>query len=500
MPSPEAQVRLDPLFYRAFEIAVGAGLDTSGVHFRAGLARLAQQAGAAVEHASLVDDWIAAQDRFLQEGCPDDPEKLADQQKLIELDRAARARVLDGDLQGAERIYLSAENLRDEHEQTGQLGAHCTILTWLLETGDLQAGVAFFRSTNWRASPVYVHMGRRVMEAFSKAGQRLAGMDLLRNLQPVPGMHDAHLTSHVLGQLLWALDETDNGLALIRDAAQASVARAAADVGVPLWGYRSCEPISMAQLQCTLADREGAAATLNGVLQLAVPIEYDPPRPRPADLDPSRIWFAGSSLKPASERWLSSLPDLTRVLAYADLDEAAFKLVTSVQTGHLRLLGEVIRGQARRGAFEEAFRTLDRMSMANLSEVNEPSQVTFKPNGTLTVFTQTVPTRPVESMERVGATQDGLHCIRRYAARSGAADAFHRTGHLLQNPAKAGVPFPADYLHLELLVRQGQAHEALDEVSRITEPYQQLQALSTVMGCVVKARVGPTRDEILRSA
>ena len=207
----------------------------------------------------------------------------------------------------------------------------------------------------------------------------------------------------------------------------------------------------------------------------------------------------GSYIKPASKRWVSSLPDLIRVLARAGLDAEALSLAASARTGQLRLLAEVARGQARRGAYSEAFRTVNSMKSADLSETNEPSRVTIKPDGTVVTFTQTAPIRPVESMERNAVVRGSLDTIRHYAADTGDADTFHLADKLFhQYPDQHAVHgiLQSDFLRLDLLVRRGEFDHALASVEVTSPPQTRLFALRHVMDSVVN-EAKSTRDDVL---
>ncbi len=323
----DIRVDLTPWFRRAFAILDDAEPDgKTEIYIRAHIARLARKVCPANAFGDRLDDAVAAETQLIRDIVR--PERRLEMERLVELNQTTKRRFLDGDMHGAEETYLSAEDLRDDHERRGLLGAHSIFLGWLLEAGDLPRSLTFFQTTNWGSSFTQIAIARRVADALSKAGRRPEGLNLLRNLRPAPDAADAYKTLTYLGKALWAFGETNEGVVLIREAARTSLLRAAQDVRVPLWGYSSTEPIALAQLQCVIADDEGAADTLNGVMQLAVPIEYDPPSPRPTDLPATAIYFSGGpQLKAASNRWLSSLPDLIRVVARVGLDAKAFSFV-----------------------------------------------------------------------------------------------------------------------------------------------------------------------------
>ena len=118
--------------------------------------------------------------------------------------------------------YLSAEDLRDDHERQGLLGAHITFLGWLLEAGDLSRSVRFLQATDWAFPLTQVAMTRQVADALGKAGRRPDGVHLLRSLRPAPDATDAHMTLTYLGKALWAIGDMEEGVTIIRGAARAS--------------------------------------------------------------------------------------------------------------------------------------------------------------------------------------------------------------------------------------------------------------------------------------
>jgi hypothetical protein len=274
------------------------------------------------------------------------------------------------------------------------------------------------------------------------------------------------MTLSYLGQALWLVGETQEGVEVLREAARASLAAATRDVRLSLWGYSRSEPISIARIQCAISDREGAVATLRGVLNLAAPLEYEPPPPPPADLRPGMIYIAGPpTLKPAAKRWLDARPELVGVLARAGLDAEAFSFLTVPNAKQLDLLGRILRGQAERGAFAAAFQTLGRLQKEPLTTEAEPSKVILKPTGEISVEIQKSPVRAVEDLERTKAFRTTLWSIIRNTARLGDVDAFKRADlmwrqQITEDPSQ----FPRRDLgaELKMFAKAGQVRAAME--------------------------------------
>ena len=134
------------------------------------------------------------------------------------MDQEAKQQLLDGDVHGAENTYLSAEELREDHQWGGKPGAYITFMAWLLETGDFIRGIRFFKDANWLPPLTRIAMARQLSDTLTKSGQRSRGLDLLRSLRPDPDAPDAHLTLYQLGKALWDRGETEEGIATMHEA------------------------------------------------------------------------------------------------------------------------------------------------------------------------------------------------------------------------------------------------------------------------------------------
>jgi tetratricopeptide (TPR) repeat protein len=465
------------------------------IYVRAGIGHLLQQFVLAAEFGSYAADTIGVQEKLFRDRFPRDPEREAQSNKLQELEAEAKHRFLSGDLLDARDIYLSAEDLRDDHMRNGVLGAHVDFFGWKLEAGDLPGAVSLFESVDWETPWTRVAMARRLASAFIAAGQRSKALLILRKMRPSPDADDSHKTLSYMGQALWSVGETAEAKAVLREAAKASLSAVARNVRLPLWGYSSSEPLSVARIQCAISDRDGAAETLNELLKLEPPLEYEPPRsPPPADSVRRRIYITGPPmLKPAAKRWVEAQPELVRMLARAGLDADATSFLAAPNAKQLDLLGRILRGDAERGSFAAAFQILERLRNDALMTEAEPSKVSFKPNGEIVVYTQQSPVRPVEDLERKAAVKDGVWHIMHNAARLGDVDAFKRAEILRQQEVADGSAPVRDFNELRMLARAGCVEVALESARAVPSLDARVSALLRVVEGV--ARVPSSRDD-----
>jgi tetratricopeptide (TPR) repeat protein len=457
------------------------------IYVRAGIGYLLQHFVLPAEFSRYAADAIGASERLSRDQFPPNPEWEAERgaqfNRLQELDAEAKRLVLAGGLLDARDIYMSAEDLRDDHMRVGVLGAYVSFLGWKLEAGDLPGAISLFESTDWQSPWTRVQMARRIASAFMAAGQRSKGLQILRELYPSLDAEDSHQTLSYLGKALWSVGETAEAKAVLREAAKASLAAAARNVRLPLSGYSGYEPLSIARIQCVISDQDGAAETLHELLKLEPPLEYEPPRPPPpAELGRRLIYISGPpKLKPAAKRWVDAQPELVGMFARAGLDADATSLLAAPNAKQLDLLGRILRGAAERGSFAAAFQILERLQNDALTTEAEPSKVSFKPNGEIEVHTQQSPIRPVEELERKAAVRNGLWLILRNSARLGDADAFKRAEMLWQQEVADGSAPVRDFLDLRMLARAGCVEAALESARAVPGLDQRVSALLRVV-------------------
>jgi hypothetical protein len=445
-----------------------------------------ERLGLAAEFGSYAADAIGAREKFYQDRIPTDPKREAEREaqskKLLELEAEAKHRLASGDLSGARDVYLSAEDLRDDHNRRGVLGADVQFLGWKLEAGDLPGAVDLFRSVDWQNPWTRVEMARRIASAYNAVGQRSEGLLILRELHPSSDVGNAYMTLSYLGQAFWKVGETEEAKAVLREAAKASLAAVVRNVRLPLSGYDSSEPISIARIQSAILDQEGARETLKEILKLEVPLEYEPAWPRPADLPANSIYVAAlPSLVPAAKRWFDARPDLVWRLARAGLDDEAFSFLSAPKAKQLDLLDYIVLGQAQRGSFAAAFQTLERLRSAPLTTEAEPTTIILKPSGEISVHKQQSLLRPVEDPERKAALKKGLQHISRTAARLGDIDTFKRARLQLRQADVEDAIAERDFTEIRMLASSGQVDAAIEFARAVPSLDGRVSALLNVV-------------------
>lgn len=469
---------LTPLFKRAFEIA-DAFEYGPGILIRAHIARLAQQAGLAGKLSDHISNAIAAADELEKRLNP--PELLREAEELDNLERLAKRLLLEGDEQSAEATFLLGEDFRSEDEKNG---THVTFLTWLLEADHLTRSVKFFHDKHWGGPGMQVFTARRIAHALDKAGRRPEGLDLLRSLWRRGASNEQDMLA-LLGKELWDIGERSEGAAFLREAARLSLVNAAHDPEAQLWGFIG-EPLTVAKLQCEMSDRDGAIETLNGVMRLAAPFKYTLSQ-HPQNATAETIFVAGPTFRPTSQRWLSALPDLVGLLARLNLDSDAFALADTDSEQRFALLGNIAKGQAHRGAYSEAFKTVKIIENIDLFEPEETHSITFKPDGSIVVDEE--PSLPsMTSLERKAAMRGGLQAIIREATTASDDETVRSAKKLLQHlDPHRNPPIPEwNSSPIDALLSRGEFDQALAAVAATSLLDHRLVALRHVMDRVVE--------------
>jgi hypothetical protein len=187
---------------------------------------------------------------------------------------------------------------------------------------------------NWTAEQVRAAYRREFVEAFIDVGRAKDGLDFLAELR-----FGANPDKALIAQTYWQVGAVREAHELMREAVGAALAEAEADATKPHL------PVSITGLQIAMGDRDGGIVALRRLRQ------FDEPR-----LKRFRAPLAGR-------------------FALAGLDAEAFSLLDG-NSADQAVLASIIVGQARRGDFEQAFRTLD--SLRKLPPRPPPSPLEFR--------------------------------------------------------------------------------------------------------------------------
>jgi len=248
-----------------------------------------------------------------------DPRRGSPRRLLLKHDEAraeeARLAFLAGDEKGAKRLLGDRKCLTIfvVCEPPDVLFAR-----WELAAGHLTAATRRLRQTDFQSDYREIRFAESVARAFIDAGRTREGFDVIaetgtrRNIGQV-----------LMAQAYWRLGAVDEGRELMREATRAALKLAKSDA-------TKAVPVSLADTQLGMGDREGAIETLNEI------------RGFPADrLVPIRGPLAGR-------------------LAWAGLDAEASAGVAGTLADR-PVLPYIVIGQARRGDFDAAFATLRRL-------------------------------------------------------------------------------------------------------------------------------------------
>jgi hypothetical protein len=257
-----------------------------------------------------------------------------------------------------------------DHCFLGDLAIYVQFLRWEFETGMVSAALRRLNETDWASGKGWTIEGvktayaRQMAQALIKAGRANEAFEFLAELR-------ASSTSDkgAIAEAYWRVGADEEGRMLMRDAVTAALIDAEADANKPL-------PVWMAGIQIAMGDREGGIASLRRLRNVG-------------GLRLNRI-----------------LPQVAGRLAFAGQDHEAFSLLAGGSEESM-LLANIVVGQARRGDFEAAFQTLERLRNAPQPKSREINPGLATPSG-------------------------AVISIVRNAARAGDTDAFRRAVFMYQ--------------------------------------------------------------------
>jgi tetratricopeptide (TPR) repeat protein len=351
-----------------------------------------------------------------------DPKKKARYERIQQLVSEARDHLLADEWELAIAVLRRAENLRRPRDKWGDIetSARGLLLDCHLRKGDIEAAKDLIVASGWKTAFNGVGVHCRLARALEEAGRHDDAVAILRAARSLSGLAEERFAAENLAKQFRSIGEVEEAKAVLREASERAFENAVQKPEAPL-------RLDLARVQMDIGDRDGAVATLRRILSLAVPIEYDPAPAPPPDLAPNMLWAASPTLKPLSKRWLESRnEELAEVLARAGLDAEAFALLWERLVDEPAILVGIVRGQAHRGDFEDAFVTLDRLGKGPLSRADEPHPVSIRPDGRLFVWPRESASVAVDERRRTSTVERGLRCIASDAARLGNQAVFER--------------------------------------------------------------------------
>jgi len=392
-----------------------------------------------------------------------DLDQKAREEKLRSLEAEARRAFLGGDEARALLLLEQARELLSDHERAHfdvKLESKVQFLAWELEAGNMAAGLARLKTSDWQGT-ILVLMAQRVARAYVVAGQRDQGLNILRELLSDPDNHS------LVAEAFWKLGAHEEAIGIMREAARLCFDAAAQDVKKPI-------PLQLVQTQLAMHDTEGALDSLRRAQSLAAPLEYDPSPPRQPNVR-TGIWFA-HPLKPAAQRWLLVREQLARLLARVDLDADAYRLLDEPMANQPAVLAAIAGGQSARGGFAAAFATLE---MIRDPVRTVPAQYVFNPDDGLLYPPQGSPVARADDKARSKAIDGAAFLIARAAARLGDEDAFRRAFELGREIDSKAWMRLGDRL-LRDLAKSGHAKLAMEFALEGSDASTQVAALAQV--------------------
>lgn len=302
-------------------------------------------------------------------------------------------------------------------------GVDSIFLNWELESGNFPAAERRVEVTDWNSNNLKIYNTKRVAQAFIDAGKRNEAFRILSELRS-----NSDLDQASVAELYWQFGEPEEGRKLLRQIAAKELDEAQRDPTRLL-------PVQISGVQWAMGDKDGAIDTLRRIQQ------FDKVR-----LGPIGAPLAGRL-----------------ALIGRDADANAFLNGTPADRA---TLANIIVGQARRGDFEAAFKTLDQLRKLSV--------------------------QPMEDYSAIPGPMTAVVSIERIAARAGNANAFRRADSIRReiNPRSLGrwaitlgpqawMNKPDTYV-LGDLARAGRGKLALDYALATEDLSERIQSLCTV--------------------
>jgi len=329
----------------------------------------------------------------------------------------AKRTFLDGDSPGARQLLRNCEWIPHGVSCMGkEPWTDGYFVNWDLEAGNLADAVQRLRTTDWKSDGFQASVAQRVAAALGAAWGRSQGVDLLLDARMAPS-----LPKYEFAEAIWKLGEVETGKNLQRQAVAAALNAAEQDVTRAL-------PIDLVSVQLAMGDRDGAIEALRRLLRFAGPLEYDLPPPRPPGVRAEK-WDQRAKLKPAAGRWTQARARLVETLAWAGLDADALALLDEVPVDHALVLRGIVRGQAMRGDFESALKTLELIRTATLRVAyawDRPSPDAIEPAGANSYRLRDAPLGLLDEDKRDWSFFVGASSIATSAARYDDEAVFRR--------------------------------------------------------------------------
>lgn len=437
-----------------------ATTEEARIRLRRQVAQAIRNTGQEAAFGRYAADAFIASEALDRAQSPDIAGRSAEARNIQRMAEAKRA-FLDGDPQKAREILAGCEFVPHRYYCLSNEGflQHVS-LNWQLEADDFAAALQRYAGTDWKPDE-RIEIAARIARAYIRVGQRSAGLAFLRDLRSLPG-----ISPSLLGRQFLRLGALDDAGTLLREA---SIIAAEAATSNP----RSPLPVSVARMQLASGNRDDAIETLRRLHRFKTELEYDLQPPRPPDI-PAEQWDPRAKLTPAAERWIMGRFGIVETLAWAGLDSEAFAFLDEQPINDALVLRGIVSGQARRGDFASALKTLERIqgSALRISQTwHRPLPDRLEPTGANSYQLRELPIDPLDENAKQLPFYLAAAAIAKYAAYFGNENMFRRACEINRevnpNPSiRNACPISV----LRHLANAGRVGAALEYVSSLHEP------------------------------
>lgn len=298
----------------AVDIAEGAHHEAMRLPLRYRVAVTIKKTRQELSFGSFVGDSISFWDQW-------DPTRSWIDRELdrrhAAIEAEAKRALLSGDKERAKDL-LGQRMCKPPLLTCKHVNADRLLLQWEIQSGDLEGAAHRLATTDWMSGYGTADATHEVARAYLDAGERRKALALIAGLSALPGINERMIAAEY-----WRLDAREEAKAALRRHVASELDAAARDQNKRL-------PGEVPAMQWAMDDRDGANETLRRLQA------FDKSR-----VAPVRAPIAG-------------------FLALTGRDSEADALLEN-NTGDAATLAYIVAGQARRGDFDAAFGTLEKL-------------------------------------------------------------------------------------------------------------------------------------------
>ncbi len=464
-----ADVTVVSVLATAKEEAERATTEEARIVLRRQVARFIRSTGQDAAFGRYAADAFSAWESLDRARFPNVDKRDAEARNTRRMAEAQRA-FLDGDTPRAREILQGCEFVPHGYYcLSNEPFLQSLFLHWDLEATDFSAALRRYATTDWKSGEWQIAMAAKIAQAQAAAEQRSAGLAILRDLEAIPSA-----SRFLLARELLKLGAADDGKRLLRDASIIAMEAADLDPRQPL-------PVDVARVQLASGNRDDAVETLRRLQRFAVPLEYELPPPRPPEI-PSARWDPRANLTAAAARWIVPRSKLVETLAWAGLDSEAFAFLDEQPIDDALVLRSIVSGQARRGDFVSAFKTLERIrgsAVRVLQTWFRPLPDRLESTGANSYRLRDLSTYPVSGNAKEWSFYLAANSVAKYAAHFGNENLV-RHACTLNREVNPHPSIRTCTINLRYLAKAGRVDAAMELVSSWREPAARVHGLGRI--------------------